>query len=73
MDTKWKLQEQDTAQGLILDTDSNKQLSEEDISPCDINTDSDKADTIQTDSTQWTGCTQTQPSAPVIHGFAGGA
>jgi hypothetical protein len=51
MDTKWKLQEQDTAQGLILDTDSNKQLSDEDISPSDTNTSSDKGDTLQTDST----------------------
>jgi hypothetical protein len=52
MDTKRKLQDQDIAQGLILDSDSNKQLSEEDISPSDINTDSNKRDTVQTGSTQ---------------------
>jgi hypothetical protein len=57
MASKRRHQEQGTAQELLLDSDSDEQLSEDkdislSISDADI-------DNVQTDNTQWTDCTQT--------------
>jgi hypothetical protein len=55
MASKRRLQEQDIAQESMLDGDSDEQLSEDK----NIGTDSNnERDTVQTDSTQWTDCTQ---------------
>jgi hypothetical protein len=63
MASKSRLQEQGTAQELLLDSDSDEQLSEDkDISRSVSDTDagSDREiDNVQTDDTQWTDCTQT--------------
>jgi hypothetical protein len=62
MASKRKIQEQDIAQELILDTDFDEQLSEDvGLSPSlnDTNTDSNKeGNTIQAESTHWTDCTR---------------
>jgi hypothetical protein len=54
--------------------DCDEQLSEDGISLSlsKTDTDSDKGETTQADSKQWTDCTQTQSSAAVIHRFRGG-
>jgi hypothetical protein len=69
MALKRRLQDEDIAQELILESDSDAYISENDISPPQSDSDEDRRDTGCRD---WTNTIQSQPSAPVIHKFTGG-
>jgi hypothetical protein len=69
MELKRRLQDEDIAQELILESDSDGHISEDDISPPQSDTEQDRTDTGCRD---WTNTIQSRPSAPVIHTFTGG-
>jgi hypothetical protein len=64
---KRRLQDEDIAQELILESDAH--ISEDDISPPHSDSDEDRTDIGCRD---WTNTIQSRPSAPVIHKFTGG-
>jgi hypothetical protein len=55
-----------TAQELILYSDSDAHISEDEIFPHENHS---KKEEMKTDSIQWTDNTPSQPSAPLIHRF----
>jgi hypothetical protein len=67
-----RLQDKDIAQELILDTDSEAHISEDDISPPQSDSDTEEHDRTNTGCRDWTYITHSRPSAPVIHKFTGG-
>jgi hypothetical protein len=69
MALKRRLQDEDIAQELILESDSDAHISEDDISPPQSDSDEDRTDTGCRD---WTNTIQSRPSVPVIHKFTGG-
>jgi hypothetical protein len=66
---KRRLQDEDIAQELILESDPDTHMSEDDISPPQSDSDEDWTNTGCSD---WTNTTQSRHSAPVIHKFTGG-
>jgi hypothetical protein len=64
MALKRRLQDKDIAQELILESDFDTHISEDDISPPQSDSDEDRTDTECRD---WTNTIQSRPSAPVIH------
>jgi hypothetical protein len=70
MALKRKVQDEDIAQELILESDSDAHISEDDISPPQSDSDTEE-DTTDTGCRDWTNTRQSEPSAPVIHKFTG--
>jgi hypothetical protein len=71
MALKRSLQE-DIAQQLILDTDSEAHMSKDDISPPQSDSDTEEDNKIDTGCRDWTDTTHSRPSASVIHKFTEG-
>jgi hypothetical protein len=69
---KRRLQDEDLAQELILESDSDAHISEDDISPSQSDSDTEEDDRTDTGCRDWTNARQSRPSAPVIHKFIGG-
>jgi hypothetical protein len=70
MELKRRLQDEDIAQKLILESDSDGHISEDDAYPPQSDTEEDRTDTGCRD---WTNTRQSRPPASVIHKFTGGA
>jgi hypothetical protein len=70
MALKGRLQDEDIAQELILDTDSEAHISEDDISP-QSDSDTEEDDRTDTGYRDWTDTSQSRSSSPVIHKFTG--
>jgi hypothetical protein len=72
MALKRRLQDKDIAQEVILESDSDIHISEDDISPPQSDNDTVENDRTDTGCRDWTNTRQSRPSAPVIHKFTGG-
>jgi hypothetical protein len=71
MALKRRLQDDDIAQELILESDSDAHIAEDEISPPQSDNDTEEDDRTDTGCRDWTNTTQSRPSAPVTHKFTG--